>query len=132
MSDTPRTDAETMDGAFKEQGCTITLQQWDYYKSPDGDVVMADFARQLEHELNTANATITNLRADIDELLTRLAERVQSHLAASARDVRTIQLQHIALTQIHNLTYDWADGAPDATAHDRLANEISSITRTFI
>lgn len=84
MSTTPRTD------------------EAEYHPLTDNHafVVDADFARQLERELTTAN--------------------------------RTIQLQHIALTQIHNLTYDWADGAPDATAHDKLANEISSITHTFI
>lgn len=52
MSDTPRTDAEAMNGAFKDQGCTITLQQWDYYKTTDGEVVMVEFARQLERENN--------------------------------------------------------------------------------
>jgi len=119
MSDTPRTDAASFEIISSLQSGT-------------DKVTHADFARQLEHELTTANATITNLRADITELLERLRERTESHLAASARDVRTIQLQHIALTQIHNLTYDWADGAPDATAHDKLANEISSITHTFI
>jgi len=51
---TPETDAETMDGSFKEQGCTITLQQWDYYKAPDGEVVMAEFARKLERERDEA------------------------------------------------------------------------------
>lgn len=43
-----------MDGSFKEQGCTITLQQWDYYKALDGEVVMADFARKLERERDEA------------------------------------------------------------------------------
>lgn len=48
-----------MDGAFKEQGCTITLQQWDYHKSADGDVVMADFARTLETELAEAREALS-------------------------------------------------------------------------
>ena len=57
-----------MDGSFKEQGCTITLQQWDYYKAPDGEVVMAEFARKLERERDevreqiAASAINTNVR----------------------------------------------------------------------
>lgn len=36
-----------------------------------------------------------------------------------------------ALKQIHSLTDPYADGAPDASEHDKLALEISSITKPF-
>lgn len=51
---TPETDAEAMDGEYRYQGSTITLHEWDYRKTPDGDVVTADFARRLERERNEA------------------------------------------------------------------------------
>ena len=69
MTPTPRTDAETMDGAFKEQGCTITLQQWDYYRASDGDVVMADFARTLERELAELNERLIDRQNTLMETL---------------------------------------------------------------
>ena len=77
-TETPETDAETMDGAFKEQGCTITLQQWDYYKDTDGEVVMADFARNLERERNEARQAISDLNQ-------RLIERQESFQAQLIR-----------------------------------------------
>ena len=67
MTPTPRTDAETMDGAFKERGCTITLQQWDYYRASDGDVVMADFARTLEREITELNERLIDRQQTLME-----------------------------------------------------------------
>lgn len=113
MSMTPRTDAETMDGAFKEQGCTITLQQWDYYKAVDGDVVMADFARQLER--------------DIAELNERLIDR-QDTLMKQA--LRLTAMQRV-INELYLDTEGYADGAPDASAHDKLCNQISSALHPF-
>lgn len=37
-----------------------------------------------------------------------------------------------ALRKIHSLTDPYADGAPDASEHDRLALEISTITKPFV
>jgi hypothetical protein len=53
----------------------------------------ANFASQLERELNAALAANA-------ELLERLRERTESHLAASARDVQTIQRQAIMLKRL--------------------------------
>ena len=114
MTPTPRTDAEAMDGAFKEQGCTITLSQWDYYKSTDGEVVMADFARQLER--------------DIHELNERLIDR-QATLMSQA--LKIISLQRV-IESIYDRNEGFADGAPDASPHDKLCNEISSKLKPFI
>jgi hypothetical protein len=71
MSDTPRTD-EAQFGTGR---------------------VSVDFARQLERELNAALAANA-------ELLERLRERTESHLAASARDVQTIQQQAVMLERL--------------------------------
>jgi len=100
MSDTPRTDAEAMDGAFKDQGCTITLQQWDYYKTTDGEVVMVEFARQLERELDEARAELKSIRA--------------------------------AIQTIYYDTEGYADGAPDASRHDKLCNEIAATLKHYL
>lgn len=54
---------------------------------------------------------LSKLRADNVELLERLRERTESHLAASARDVQTIQQKSVLL--------------------DRLATEIDSITHVI-
>ena len=51
------------------------------------------FARQLERERDVA-------LADNAELLERLRERTESHLAASARDVQTIQQQAVMLERL--------------------------------
>lgn len=50
MSDTPRTDSEAR------------------FTRNRAEVVRADFARQLERELATANLSIARLRAQLDEL----------------------------------------------------------------
>jgi hypothetical protein len=52
MSDTPRTDKEAIDG-------------WSY----DAVCVSADFARELERELNIANKQVEGLRKAIENLL---------------------------------------------------------------
>ena len=82
------------------------------------------FARQLERE-NT-------------ELLERLADRTHSHTLASMRDVQTIQRQSVEITamrnilaEIYDIGYACADGAPDASDHDKLCNELASLTRQF-
>jgi hypothetical protein len=92
-TNTPETDAETMDGSFKEQGCTITLRQWDYYKSPDGDVVMADFARRLERERDASRAQHA---ADVAELNARLIDRhadMMATIVMMRTEVRTAEAE---------------------------------------
>jgi len=79
MSDTPRCDFET----------TLRLGEGSF----NPKWLPADFARQLERELNSAKAT---------------------------------------LTQLYHLTDPYADGAPDASSHDKLCNEISSICKPFV
>jgi len=75
MSNTPRTDAFIFGGLIKDE--------WNW----------RHFARKLERELNAALAANA-------ELLERLRERTESHLAASARDVQTIQQQAVMLERL--------------------------------
>lgn len=110
MSDTPRTDAEAMDGAFKDQGCTITLQQWDYYKTTDGEVVMVEFARQLERELNAAKAALSGRTVSCSNCNALAAE--------NAKMRATMQI-------IYDDADGCADGAPDASDHDKLCLELT-------
>ena len=78
MNDTPRTD----EAAF--------VAQTGIRKH---DVVTIAFSETLERELNAALAANA-------ELLERLRERTESHLAASARDVQTIQSKAIMLKRL--------------------------------
>jgi hypothetical protein len=78
MSDTPRTDAAVQ--VYYESGQSFA-------------VVEPELSRQLERELNAALAANA-------ELLERLRERTESHLAASARDVQTIQQQAVMLERL--------------------------------
>jgi hypothetical protein len=76
MSDTPRTDAQTRDGQYREwDGSTITLHSWDYVPFDDGsgDVVYSDFARELECELNAVTAERDELQERLEQMELRLA-----------------------------------------------------------
>jgi hypothetical protein len=75
MSDTPRTDE--------------VLEGYDAARS----IMLEKLAKELECELNAALAAN-------DELIVRLRERTESHLAASARDVQVIQQQSILLEKL--------------------------------
>jgi hypothetical protein len=46
---------------------------------------------------------LAKMRADNAELLERLRERTESHLAASARDVQTIQQQAVEIDRLKNI-----------------------------
>lgn len=54
----------------------------------------------------------------VAELLERLRERTESHLAASARDVATIQRQAVEITKWQALTETLATALRDISAHD--------------
>ena len=54
-SDTPLSDSVAREGEYRtDQGCTITLQSWDYKQDPDGEVVLASDCRAIERRLNDA------------------------------------------------------------------------------
>ena len=68
------------------------------YTTPDGII---DLVEKTEHD------------AIVSELLQRLEERTQSHLAASARDVQTIQRQSVLLDRLAQLVDDASEKADD-------------------
>jgi hypothetical protein len=79
MSDTPRTDAHTVDGQYRVwDGSIITLQSWDYFPVKDGygEVVHVEFARELECELNAVTAERDELLKDKARLKYLLQEAV--------------------------------------------------------
>jgi len=122
------TKDEVEDGCFKEQGCTITLQQWDYHKTTEGDVVMADFSRNLERERNEARQyaneltsqyleASSKLQSDITELNQRLIERQESFQAQLIRiengwreKLKEKDAQIAAMVKIQNRFIDALDG----------------------
>lgn len=55
------------------------------------------------------------------EYMTKLLQNCEEHLAKATA----------ALKAIFDATDPYADGAPDATAHDKLCNEISSLARPW-
>ena len=87
MIDTPRTDAAQHEGLLRGNPMPTS-------------VTTADFARQLERELNAAKAELAELKK--------------------------------VIRKIYYETETCADGAPDATAHDKLCNEIACELKPFI
>jgi hypothetical protein len=82
-------------------GCTITAT----YREPcdGGSHVDSDFARTLERRAIAAEARVKELEAANAELIERLQERVESYLAASRRDVQTIQQQAVELDRLRSV-----------------------------
>lgn len=76
-----------------ENGVTIELVRKDELERAQAEA--ANWRTATEAHLRDKD----KLRADIAELIERLRERTESHLAASARDVQTIQQQSIELTR---------------------------------
>lgn len=62
MSETPETDAESMDGIDPYGD---PLKSWDYKASKDGEVVPAEFARKLERERDEARREIKRLKKEL-------------------------------------------------------------------
>jgi len=69
----------------------------------DGDFVLGDFARTLERRAIAAEARVKELEVANAELIERLQERVESYLAASKRDVQTIQQQAVELARLRSV-----------------------------
>ena len=70
---TPRTDAESRDGyTYFDMGGRSSLQSCDYEKSKYGEIVIIDFARQLERELSEKTNEAARLRELCEELISCL------------------------------------------------------------
>jgi hypothetical protein len=96
---TPETDSEVRLILIDCDDSCIDIYIKRDSKIVDGDIVLADFARKLERERDAALAANA-------ELLERLRERIESHLAASARDVQTIQQQAVEIDRLKAVLAD--------------------------
>jgi len=101
MSDTPtpKTDSEAELTLIDCDDSCIDIYVKRDSKIVYGDIVLADFARQLERELNAALAANA-------ELLERLQEARESHLIATARKVQTIQQQAVKIDRLKAVLAD--------------------------
>jgi hypothetical protein len=151
MKPTPETDAETYLTTLDcDDSCVdIYLKRGD--KAVEGDFVLADFARKLERERDEARSQLyricregfgnddtIGLEPADDYALRKLAELRQ---ALSGRTVscsqcngsaRTIEEMRATMQIIYDATECCADGAPDASDHDKLCNEIAATLKPFI
>jgi len=89
MSDTPRT-LKLLDKLLDEDGVL---------EEENAPFVWVRLSKGIERELNAALAANA-------ELLERLRERTESHLAASARDVQTIQRQAVKIDRLKSVLAD--------------------------
>jgi|688.fasta_scaffold126817_1 hypothetical protein len=96
---TPKTDSEAELTLIDCDDSSVEIYVKRDSKIVHGDIVLADFARQLERERDAALAANA-------ELLERLRERTESHLAASARDVQTIQRQAVEIDRLKAVLAD--------------------------
>ena len=106
MSNTPLTDAEL-----------LRILNDDEIDLNDEVDRMADFARTLERELNAAKVALSGRTVSCSNC---------NELAAENAGMRaTIQI-------IYDAAECCADGAPDASDHDKLCNELTNSLKAFI
>lgn len=130
-SQTPRTDANA---DIEEHGPF----------SPAREMVHASFARQLETELNEAKEALSgrtvscsNCNAFADQLhrICKDGFDMQDTIGLEPADdyvLRQVEKMRDAMRQLYDMTEGYADGAPDASPHDRLCNEVAAKLQPFI
>jgi hypothetical protein len=96
---TPKTDSEAELTLIDCDDSCIDIYVKRDSKIVHGDIVLADFARQLERELNAALAANA-------ELLERLQEARESHIIATDRKVQTIQQQAVEIDRLKSVLAD--------------------------
>jgi len=101
MSDTPtpKTDSEAELTLIDCDDSSVEIYVKRDSKRVHGDIVLADFARQLECERDAA------LSANA-ELIERLQESRESHLIATAKKVQTIQQQAVEIDRLKSVLAD--------------------------
>jgi hypothetical protein len=113
MSDTPRTDKhqEQMEVEDLDVECSETYH----------------LARDLERELNaTKNQLACICKEGFDNQDTIGQEPADDYVLRKLAEMRKV------IRQIYYDTETYADGAPDASAHDKLCNEISSKLEPYL
>jgi hypothetical protein len=134
MSDTLRTDAYIGDES-------------DYIMT-EVEMAMCNFARQLKRELNEVKAANVIIGEREGELVAKLyfcrdqLARIckegfdnQDTIGGEPADdyvLRKLAEMRKVIRQIYYDTETYADGAPDASAHDKLCNEISSKLEPYL
>lgn len=131
-NDTPRTEAEKI----KQQLMGLDILNY----LPDMAVewwVPSEFARQLERELNESHAREAQLRAALEEVKQfipnggfhpnpqmQIVEEALTLPAPPVVPVEDVKPLVAVLRYIRDETDQYADGAPDASAHDKLCLEL--------
>ena len=138
---TPRTDA---------------AEKWTLGDNRPGmsfECVKVEFAQELEREMNKADTLWQYQKEETDKRITQIRKLQKAFDDACAAnktyrqqemnhstEYLTALLQHCedqlakatsALKAIFKETDPYADGAPDASAHDRLCNEIAALARPW-
>lgn len=67
MNDTPRTDAEARRITLDCDDSCVEIYIHQDNKTVDGDIVLADFARELERELNAVKLELQAWKAAADD-----------------------------------------------------------------
>ena len=121
MSDTPRCNANE----------SVTCKEGDLCIAPD-------FARQLEREnkeLRQALSGRTVSCSNCNESATQL-RTAEAELSVSNDERDGYRRENAAMSEaikaIYFDTEGYADGAPDASRHDKLCNEISSKLQPYL
>jgi len=63
------------------------------------------------------------------KILVQLCKKLERERDEARAEIETMRE---VINQTYDMTEGYADGAPDATAHDKLCNEISSKLKPFI
>ena len=120
MSDTPRTDSAQCEGLLRGNAVPTHVVHVTFARQLERELDQLlerlseaeELIREIrDDEVNAQDETdkflrdhkpseLAKMRADNAELLERLRERTESHLAASARDVQTIQRQAVMLERL--------------------------------
>jgi plasmid replication initiation protein len=138
---TPRTDAE---------------QKWTFGDNRPGmsfECVKVEFAQELERELNKADTLWRYQKEETDKRIAQIRklQKAFDDACAANKTYRQQEMKHspehltallqhcedrlaeatLALQAAFAATDPYADGAPDASAHDRLCNEIATLARPW-
>jgi len=90
--------------------------------------VTADFARRLERERDESRKLLRDSNRGA-ERNAHISQSLASQLVEARRENAEMRE---AIKTIYYDTEGYADGAPDASRHDRLCNEISAKLQPFI
>ena len=124
-SDTPRTDAETMRDEYDH----VDTEFGSYTPS---DTVSADFARQLERELNEATSERNNLNASLTAAISSSNAR---HFESMEHEAKSKQLErelNEAMAALRNLTDEIGKHEGASMMHPRLTRAIAEAKKLTI